>query len=175
MQHRRRGLIWLSLLILLGLGFAHTETAAQGFRGPLGGEYNFGYFGGSWDRYLQSREEVINREGVCPTGGCVLKLNEVKVLPSRAHPGDTLSLTTSYTILTPEQKAIPVTVSREILFEGKPLGQTRTIDSLHFNGDWTQELDFTLPADARPGVYTLRTKVSTGYVDRQQDVNFEVY
>ena len=174
MQNRRLGLIALSLLILLGLGYAHTETAAQ-IRGPLGGEYNFGYFGGSWDRYLQSREDVINREGVCPTGGCVLKLNEVKVSPPRAHKGDTLALTTSYTILTPEQKAIPVTVSRQIFFEGKALGQTSSIDSLHYNGDWTQELDFTLPADARPGVYTLRTKVSTGYVDRQKDVTFEVY
>ena len=36
-------------------------------------------------------------------------------------------------------------------------------------------VDFTLPADARPGVYTLRTKVSTGYGAEQKDVTFEVY
>ncbi|HEY9073602.1 MAG TPA: hypothetical protein VIN67_05660 [Desulfobaccales bacterium] len=174
MQNRRLGLIALSLLILLGFFYASTETGAQ-IRGPLGGEYTFGYFGGSREGYLASREEVIHREGACPTGGCVLKLNAVEVRPPRAHQGDTLTLTTSYTILTPEDRAIPVTISREIFFEGKSLGKTKSMDRGKLNGDWTQELDFTLPADARPGVYTLRTKVSTGYVDRQQDVTFEVY
>lgn len=174
MQNRRLGLIGLSLLILLGFFYTRTETGAQ-IRGPLGGEYTFGYFGGSRDGYLSDREEVINREGVCPTGGCVLKLNKVEVRPSRAHQGDTLTLTTTYTILTPEQRALPVSISREIFFQGNSLGKTKSIDSGRLNGDWTQEIDFTLPADARPGLYTLRTTVSTGYGDRQKDVTFEVY
>ena len=45
--------------------------------------------------------------------------------PSRAHKGDTLTLTTVYTILTPEQQALPVTITREIFFQGKVLGQTK--------------------------------------------------
>jgi hypothetical protein len=174
MQYRRLFLLGISLLILVGLFYANTETGAQVVKTPLG-DFTWGNFGGSRESLGMSREDVIVREGSCPTGGCVLKLDRVEVSPSRAHPGDTLKLTTTYTILTPEQQAIPVSITREMLFKGKVLGQTKNLDSGKLNGSWTQEIDFTLPADARPGVYTLRTKVTTGYGDRQQDVTFEVY
>ncbi|MCX5893236.1 MAG: hypothetical protein NTW80_09760 [Deltaproteobacteria bacterium] len=174
MQNRRLRLIGLSLLILLGLCFANIEAGAQTIKTPLG-EYTWGYFGGSRESNLLSREDVIAREGSCPTGGCILKLKEVEVRPLRAHKGDTLTLTTVYTILTPEQAALPVSITREIFFQGKALGQTRSMDSNRLNGDWTQTVEFTLPADARPGTYTLRTKVSTGYGAAQKDVTFEVY
>ena len=173
MQNRRLLLLGLSLLILLGLGYAHTEAGAQVIKTPVG-EYSWGYFGGSRESQGMSREDVIVREGSCPTGGCILKLKEVEVRPPRAHKGDTLTLTTVYTILTPEQVALPVSITREIFFQGKALGQTRSMDSSKLNGDWTQTVDFTLPADARPGVYTLRTKVTTGYGSAQKDVTFEV-
>lgn len=174
MNHLRLRLIGLSLLILLGLGYAHTESAAQVVKTPLG-EYSWGYFGGSRESQGMSREDVIAREGACPTGGCVLKIVEVQVRPARARQGDTLALTTTYTILTPEQQAIPVAITREILFQGKALGKTKSIESRVLNGSWTQVVDFTLPADARPGVYTLRTKVSTGYGAAQHEVTFEGY
>jgi hypothetical protein len=174
MQYRRLLLLGLSLLILLGIFYANTDTGAQVVKTPLG-EYTWGYFGGSRESLGMSREDVIAREGSCPTGSCVLKLDQVEVRPARARQGGTLKLTTIYTILTPEQQAIPVTITREILFQGKVLGQTKNMDSGRLNGSWTQEIDFTLPADARPGVYTLRTKVSTGYGDRQKNVTFEVY
>ncbi len=175
MQSRRSPLIALSLLIFMGLFFANTEAGAQPtIKGPLG-EYTWGYFGGSRESQGMSREDVIAREGACPTGGCVLKLNQVEVRPARAHQGDTLTLTTVYTILTPEQQALPVTITRVILFQGKALGQTKSIDSGKLNGSWTQVVDFTLPADARPGVYTLRTTVATGYGAAQKDASFEVY
>ncbi len=174
MQNRNLRLIGLSLLIGLGLLYVNTEAAAQVIKTPVG-EYTWGYFGGSRESLGMSREDVLVREGSCPTGGCVLKLNQVEVRPPRARKGDTLTLTTVYTILTPEQVALPVSISREILFQGKALGKTRSIDSSRLNGDWTQVVDFTLPADALPGVYTLRTKVSTGYGFAQKDVTFEVY
>jgi len=174
MQNRLLPLLSLSLLILLGLFFANTEAAAQVFRTPLG-EYTWGTVGGSRESQGVSREDVIARQGVCPTGGCVLKLDGVEVRPARARPGDTLTLTTVYTILTPEQAALPVSIIREIFFQGQALGRTKSIDSRVLNGTWTHDLDFTLPADARPGLYTLRTTVSTGYDSKQKEVRFEVY
>jgi hypothetical protein len=174
MQTRRWRLITLSLLILVGLFYANSEAGAQIYHGPLG-DTIWGHFGGGRENSLLSREDLIAREGGCPTGGCVLKLDEVGVRPARAHKGDTLTLTTTYSILTPEQLAMPVSITREIFFEGKALGQTKSMDSGKLNGSWTQEVEFTLPADARPGVYTLRTKVTTGYGAAQKDVTFEVY
>ena len=174
MQTRRLRLIGLILIIMIGTFSANFIATAQVVKTPLG-EYTWGNFGGSRESQGMSREDVIAREGSCPTGGCILKLDEVGVRPSRAHKGDTMTLTTVYTILTPEQQALPVSITREILFQGKVLGQTKNMDSGRLNGSWTQVVDFTLPADARPGVYTLRTKVTTGYGAAQKDVSFEVY
>ncbi len=172
MFSRRQLLIGLSSIVLLVLVYVSIEAGAQIYQGPTG---DWGSYGGSRESRRLTREDVISREGSCPTGGCVLKLDEVVVRPARAHKGDTLTLTTVYTILTPEQVAIPVSITREILFQGKALGQTRSTDSRRLNGSWSQAVDFTLPADARPGVYTLRTKVSTGYGAEQKDTTFEVY
>ncbi len=174
MKNRHRQLLALSLLILLGLVFENAGARAQVIKTPLG-EYTWGTIGGSRESNLMSREDVIARQGPCPTGGCVLKLDEVGIRPARVHKGDTLTLTTTYTILTPEQESLPVSIIREVFFEGKSLGMTKSIDSGRLNGTWTQEVDFTLPADARPGVYTLRTKVTTGYGAEQKDTTFEIY
>ncbi len=174
MSNRRLFLLSLSLILLLGPFLSNTEAAAQTIKTPLG-EYTWGNFGGSRESQGLSREDVIAREGACPTGGCVLKLDKVEIRPTRARKGDTLNLTTVYTILTAEQQALPVSITREIFFRDQTLGQTKSIDSRVLNGSWTQEVEFTLPADARPGVYTLRTKVVTGYATAQKDVNFEVY
>ncbi len=172
MPKPRLHLLAMSLLILLGFGYVPTEAAAQIYQGPTG---DWSSYGGSRETRRLDRENVIIREGSCPTGGCILKLDQVEVRPSQARPGETLTLTTVYTILTPEQAAIPVTITREIFFQEKALGQTKNIASRVLNGSWTQEIDFKLPADARPGVYTVRTKVSTGYGAQQKDATFEVY
>jgi len=174
MQNRRLSLTTLSLLILLGIFLVAADATAQVVKTPAG-EFTWGYFGGSRESQGMSREDVIAKEGACPTGGCVLRLDQVEVRPARARQGATLALTTTYAILTPEQQAIPVAITREILFQGKVLGKTKSFESRVLNGSWTQEVDFTLPADARPGVYTLRTRVSTGYGAEQKDVTFEVY
>ncbi len=170
MLHRLR-LLRLIVLIFVWIVF-NLEAGAQIYQGPTG---DWSSYGGSRESRRLDRENVIIREGSCPTGGCILKLDQVEVRPSQARPGETLTLTTVYTILTPEQVAIPVTITREIFFEGKALGKTRSTESRRLNGSWTQAVDFTLPADARPGVYTLRTKVSTGYGSEQKEVTFEVY
>ncbi len=173
MPNRRLALIGLSLLILPGLFFAIPEAEAQ-LKTPVG-EFTWGNFGGSRESQGVSRDDVIVREGSCPTGGCILKINEVQISPVRTRQGKTLALTTVYTILTPEQLAIPVSITREIYFEGKMLGQTKSTETRKLNGTWTQQIDFTLPPYARPGIYTLRTRVTTGYNAVQKDVNFEVY
>ena len=57
-------------------------------------------------------------------------------------------LSTTYTILTPEQVALPVAITREIFYQGKSLGRTKSMESRVYNGTRTQEIDFTLPATA---------------------------
>ncbi len=131
-----------------------------------------------WDRFqtqqTQEREATIARHNYCPTGGCVIRLEEVRLKPVETSPGSTLTLTTKYTILTPENLPIPITISREVVFQGKSLGRVKAMNSNNNNGTYEQDLNFTLPSDATPGVYTLITRVSTGYGMDQKSLEFYV-
>lgn len=140
---------------------------------PLDGK-NWALWGTSRETSRLGREQTVARENYCPTGGCVIRLDRVSVTPLRARAGDTMLLSTSYTLLTPEQIAIPVSISREIFFQGKSLGKTRSTDTRTLNGSFDQEVNFQLPANAAPGDYTLVTIVSTGYGQDQKKVNFRV-
>ncbi|MGA9756287.1 MAG: hypothetical protein WBV23_14210 [Desulfobaccales bacterium] len=172
-KHRYRYRVGLG--VLLWLGFCLVISVPQGRSGPLDDyTFTFGIWGNGQEESRMGREDLIAREGYCPTGGCVLRLDSVTVRPNQARRGDTLLLSTTYTILTPEQVAMPVAITREIFCQGKSLGRTKSIESRRLNGTWTQEIDFTLPATAAPGIYQLITKISTGYGTAQDRTDFQV-
>lgn len=170
-KNKSRYLVGLSLMLCLGLFLTGTPALAQG--GFLN-NYTFGFWGNSQEQRQQYRENIIAREGYCPSGGCVLRLDKVQIKPDRAKPGTTLHLSTTYTILTPEEIALPVSIIRNIFFHGKSLGRTKSVDMRRNNGTWTQKIDFTLPADAAPGTYTLITKINTGYGTAMDSTEFHV-
>ncbi len=165
-------LVWLSLILCLGLCLSVAPAQAQ--PGGFLGDYTFGFWGNTREQSTLGRENLIAREGYCPTGGCVLRLDRVQIRPDRAKRGDTLQLSTTYTILTPEQVALPVSITRDIYYQGKSLGRTKSVDMRRQNGTWTQEIDFTLPANAAPGAYTLVTSINTAYGTARDSTEFQV-
>jgi hypothetical protein len=176
MQKIRRR--YLALLVLAGIIWitcAVNETWAQGrFLDQSWGDYTWGTYGGNREASRLGREDLVARENYCSTSSCVLRLEGVEVRPPKCKSGQNVVLSTTYTILTPDAVAIPVAISRDIVFQGKSLGRTKNIESRRLNGTWVQEVDFTLPANAVAGVYTLKTKVTTGYGSDQKEVQFRV-
>jgi hypothetical protein len=176
-DHRQRYLLLLSSILIVGLCLsvspAPAVSPAQAQTG-LFNDFTFGFYGNNRERSRLNREDVIAREGYCPAGGCILRLDSVEVKPNRARRGDTLLLSTTYTILTPEQVSLPVAITREIFYQGKSLGRTKSIDTRRENGTWTQEINFTLPPNAAPGIYRLVTLITTGYGTAQDTTDFQV-
>jgi hypothetical protein len=131
-----------------------------------------------WTRYQEekkrTREEAVAKYNYCPTGGCVIRLEEVHVRPSSARPGDTMTLTTTYTLLTATDTPIPVSITREMFYQGKSLGQTKALSTRNLNGTWTQKVEFPLASDSTPGIYTLVTRINTGYGRDEKSVQFAV-
>ncbi|MFP3867892.1 MAG: hypothetical protein ACLFUU_06995 [Desulfobacteraceae bacterium] len=132
-----------------------------------------------WGRYQEqiklSREDAAAKYNYCPTGGCVVRLEEVEISPKWVQPGDSITLTTSYTILTPEKLAIPVTIAQAVRYQGRTVGQVKVTETRNPNGTWENQVDIQLPAQAEPGTYTLVVKVTTGYGMAQQEVEFTVF
>ena len=171
-NNRQRFLMFLSLILMSGLFLNVLPAQAQ--PGGFLSDFTFGFYGNSMERSRLGREDLIAREGYCPTGGCVLRLDKVEVRPNRAKPGDTLVLNTTYTILTPEQVALPVSITRDIYYHDKSLGRTKSVDMRRENGTWTQDINFTLPPNAAPGIYTLVTSINTAYGTAQDTTEFQV-
>jgi hypothetical protein len=161
---------WLRLalmaLVILGSGAWVFNPSQEPGRGLV------------WDRYqtqrIQEREQAVARQNYCPTGGCVIRLDDVQLKPVKGVRGGRMTLTTTYTILTPENLPIPITISRELLFQEKSLGRVKAMNANNKNGTYMQSLDFTLPGDAVPGQYTLITRVSTGYGMDEKRLEFPV-
>jgi hypothetical protein len=170
-RNKHRFPVRLGFILFAGLmGLGSLAQAQTGFLS----DYTFGFYGNAREKSQMNREDVIAREGYCPTGGCVLRLDHVTVKPNVAHKGETLLLSTIYTILTPEQVALPVAITREIFYQGKSLGKTKSIETRRLNGTWTQEINFTLPPNAAPGLYKLVTLITTGYGTAQDTTDFQV-
>jgi hypothetical protein len=163
--------LWLGVIVWLGISLSVSAAGAQS---SFLKDWTWGYWGNAREDSMLGREQLIAREGYCPTGGCVLRLDRVEVKPNQARRGATLLLSTTYTILTPEQVGMPVSITREIFYHGKSLGKTKSIETRRYNGTWTQEINFTLPATAAPGIYRLVTRISTGYGTAQDSTDFQV-
>jgi len=165
-QHRRwLGFILVVLMILGGGGWVFNPSNKPG-----GGIV--------WNRFqtqkIQEREAAVAKHNYCPTGGCLIRLDEVELQPVKVFRGDTLTLTTKYTLLTPENVPIPITISRELVYKGKSLGRVKAMNSNNKNGTYVQSLNFTIPPDAEPGIYTLVTRVSTGFGMGEKKLEFLV-
>ncbi len=174
-QMRRSYFFWLALAGLIAMSFGLTQAGAQSnILDRSWGDYTWGVYGGNREASRLGREDLVARENYCSTSGCVLRLDGVEVRPGECRRGQTVVLSTTYTILTPDAVAIPVAISREILFQGKSLGRTKSIESRRLNGTWVQDVDFTLPGNAVAGIYTLKTKVTTGYGSEQKETQFRV-
>jgi hypothetical protein len=173
-QVRPSILAWLTAgLICLTMGLPPAGAQPE-IKNRVFGDFTLGFYGNNREALRLHREDVISKENYCPTSGCVLRLNGVAVQPAQARPGQTMVLSTTYTILTPDNLAIPVTITREVFFRDQSLGVTKSTEYSKLNGTWTQAVDFTLPANAVPGLYTLRTKITTGFDSVHKVAHFQV-
>ncbi len=139
-QGHRMLAIWGLILAMAG-----AAVADNGYSSPMGEPI----WGPSREQFRSSREQAISHYNYCPSGGCVVRLEGVDLKPARIHKGDTISMTTTYTILTPEEIAVPVTISHEIFYQGKSLGQVTSTDTRHYNGSWDGRPTF--PCQPTPG------------------------
>ena len=133
---------------------------------PRWGTYN--------DVVRQTREDAAAKHNYCPTSGCVIRLDKLAVTPQQVQRGRYAAIALTYTILTSENTGIPVTISREIFYQGRSLGKTTSRNMRTPNGTFDQEVAFTLPDNSPSGQYTLKTRISTGFGQDEKSVDFTV-
>ena len=71
------------------------------------------------------------KHNYCPTSGCVVRLDKLAITPNRVQRGRYATIALTYTILTADDIGIPVTISREIFYQGRSLGKTSSKEYAH--------------------------------------------
>lgn len=145
---------------------AWVGAAAGGLLGGVGGYL-----------YAQHRNSEISSQRAAsyqPSQGNVVSLDSATASPSTVSPGQQVSLGMQYTILTPSNAPVSVTLVREVRYNGQLLGQPYQTTVSNANGTFSDSVAYSLPSNASPGNYTVTSRVSSSYGSDQRDAYFKV-
>ncbi|MCK9377541.1 MAG: hypothetical protein M0P73_15490 [Syntrophobacterales bacterium] len=148
---------------------AWVGAAAGGVLGGVGG-YLYAEHRNSETRSAQAAAQAYNYQGQ----GNVVSIDSVSATPSTVRAGQQVNLSMNYTILTPANTPVSVTLVREVRLNGQMVGSPYQTTVSNANGSYTDNINYALPSNATPGNYTVTSKVMSSYGSNQRDAYFTV-
>jgi len=161
---------------IVGAATGHAGTgawvgaAAGGVLGAVGG-YLYAEHRNSQARSSQAAAQAYN---YTPAQGNVVSIDRVEANPSTVSPGQQVQLGMTYTILTPDNQPVAVTLVREVRFGGSAVGQPYQTTVNNTNGTYTDQVAYSLPGNATRGTYTVTSRINSAYGNSQKDGSFTV-
>lgn len=143
--------------VIGGLAGGTKGAIIGGLLGVLVG----GAIGNYIERQDKDRAAAASTVGYQPSQGNVVRLESVQASPSIVRSGETVNLSSTYTILTPSNQTMTVQESREVRHDGA-LVANPTINTQRANGTFTSTVPITLPSNADKGTYDVTTTVAMG-------------
>jgi hypothetical protein len=160
---------------IIGAATGHAATgawigaAAGGVLGGVGGAL-YAEHRNSEIRSAQAAAQAQGYQGQ----GYVVSVDNVTAYPGMASPGQQITLGADYTILTPDNMPVSATLTREIRYGGNLLGSPYQTAVTNTNGGYNDNVTYSLPNNASPGVYTVITRLSSSYGTSQRETSFSV-
>ncbi len=131
--------------------------------------------------YAEHRNSVIRDQRAAasaynysPSQGNVVSIDQAYATPSAVAPGQQVNLGMQYTILTPSNVPVSVTLVREVRYGGQLLGQPYQNTISNANGSFSDSVAYSLPSNASRGTYTVTSRVVSSYGSSQKDAYFTV-
>ncbi len=148
---------------------AWVGAAAGGLLGGVGGAL-YAEHRNSEIRSSQDAAQAYNYQGQ----GNVVSVDNVMASPSTVSPGQQVMLSANYTILTPENGPVSATLVREIRYQGSLVGSPYQTQVTNSNGSYQDNVTYSLPNNATPGVYTVVTRLMSSYGTSEREASFSV-
>jgi hypothetical protein len=148
---------------------AWVGAAAGGVLGGVGG-YLYAEHRNSEVRSAQAAAQAHNYQGQ----GNVVSVDSTSASPSTVRPGQQVSLGMTYTILTPANAPVSVTLVREVRLGGQMVGTPYQTTVSNANGTFSDNVSYALPNNATRGTYTVTSRVMSSYGTSQRDASFTV-
>ena len=106
--------------------------------------------------------------------GNVVNVDNVTASPATVGSGQQVNLGVDYTILTPDNTPVSATLVREIRYQGSLVGSPYQTTVTNSNGSFQDNVTYSLPNNATPGVYTVITRLMSNYGNSQREASFTV-
>jgi hypothetical protein len=148
---------------------AWVGAAAGGVLGGVGGAL-YAEHRNSEIRSAQSAAMANNYTGQ----GNVVSVDSASASPSAVRPGQQVNLGMTYTILTPANAPVSLTLVREVRVNGQTVGTPHQTTVSNANGTYSDYINYVLPNNATPGTYTVTSRVMSSYGTSQRDASFTV-
>lgn len=149
---------------------AWVGAAAGGVLGGVGG-YLYAEHRNS---EISSQQAAAQANNYSPSQGNVVAIDSADASPAVVSPGQQVNLMMSYTILTPANIPVSVTLVREVRYNGQLLGQPYQTTVSNANGTFNDSVAYSLPSNASPGNYTVTSRLVSSYGSAQRDAIFSV-
>jgi hypothetical protein len=148
---------------------AWIGAAAGSVVGGIGG-YLYAKHRNSEVSSAQAAAEAHNYQG----NGYVVSVDGVTASPTMVRPGQEINLGMDYTILTPSNQMVPVTLVREVRYQGRTIGSPYQTTVNNNNGTYNDFVSYTVDRNAAPGQYTVISRVTSSYGSSARDSYFTV-
>lgn len=131
--------------------------------------------------YAQHRNNVIRDQQAAaqaynynPSQGNIVSVDSADASPSVVRPGQQVNLGMTYTILTPSNLPVSVTLVREVRYNGQLLGQPYQTTVSNANGTFNDSVAYSLPSNASAGNYSVTSRVDSSYGSGSREAYFTV-
>lgn len=155
-------------------GSAATGAWVGAATGAIAGGVGGALYARHMNQQMRNREMAAQQYGYTPARGAVVDVNDARVMPTTVRPGQTVDVSMTYTVLTPDDTPTQVALQREIRQDGRPVGQPFSVQAMNRNGTFEDRVAFTVPRDAGPGLYTVTNRVLSNYGSAERSAYFTV-
>jgi hypothetical protein len=134
--------------------------------------------------YAEHRNEKIHEarmaapnpylQGGQSAQGNVVNIDQAYADPAVVSRGQQVNLGMQYTILTPANTPMSLTLVREVRYQGQLLGQPYQTTVSNANGTYSDSVAYSLPTNASPGNYTVTSRLVSSYGNSQKEAYFTV-
>lgn len=103
----------------------------------------------------------------------LVRIENTDASPNTVSPGGDVTLASTYTVLGPPDTPVEVTESRQVIHDGLIIG-TPTVTIQRIGGTFESRIPVTLPKDAKPGVYIVKTTIASAGTTDSKESSFTV-
>jgi hypothetical protein len=117
----------------------------------------------------RSSDEDAQIYGYTPGVGPIVKIREANALPQHAKPGETIQISSDYSVNTAGDEPVMVSESWRLEKDGNVLHEFPVNRESRQAGGWVSQNSFTIPEDAPAGTYIFVNRIETddGSEDRK--------